>query len=370
VFNTDVSTALEAINAGLRGEAEPLRAFGVGLSASAIEARGLEMGLTTMVEKNGKMVEVFDKSKTALVTQSLIMEQTAKTAGDFSDTSDSMANSQRILQAEVENLSAQFGTALLPAMEKALSVGLAVVGWVRENETVVKILATAITALAGTVLVINGAMKAWSAATAAFTVVQNLLTAATVKQTAANVAANAIILTVRGALVVWTAAQWALNVALTANPIGLVIAAIAALIAVIVTAYNKSEDFRDIVNKVASVLKGALKGAIDIAEGAFDALTGAIKGAWDWVQNLIDKIGTLLSKMNPLKALGGVLGSIGNRSATVRTGREATRSTRAAGSSSAASIPYMVTDEQLARAVGSLLMRSGVRNGYVPGVVL
>jgi hypothetical protein len=237
---------------------------------------------------------------------------------------------------------------------------------------VVKILATAITALAGTVLVINGAMKAWSAATAAFTVVQNLLTAATVKQTAANVAANAIILTVRGALVVWTAAQWALNVALTANPIGLVIAAIAALIAVIVTAYKRSDEFRDIVNKVASVLKGALKGAIDIAEGAFDALTGAIKGAWNWVQNLIDKIGTLLSKMNPLKALGGVLGSIGNRSATVRTGREAdTRSTRAAGSStSAASIPYMVTDEQLARAVGSLLMRSGVRNGYVPGVVL
>lgn len=52
---------------------------------------------------------------------------------------------------------------------------------------------------------------------------------------------------VAGATKVWTGVQWLLNAALTANPIGLVVVAIAALVAGIVIAYNRSETFRKIV---------------------------------------------------------------------------------------------------------------------------
>ena len=45
VFNTDVDQALNAINAGLRGESEPLRAFGVQLSDAAIKAEAMALGL-------------------------------------------------------------------------------------------------------------------------------------------------------------------------------------------------------------------------------------------------------------------------------------------------------------------------------------
>src|SRR3970040_1753858 len=44
-FNPDVNDALAAIQAGLRGEADPLERFGVRLSQAAVKAKALEMGL-------------------------------------------------------------------------------------------------------------------------------------------------------------------------------------------------------------------------------------------------------------------------------------------------------------------------------------
>lgn len=64
----------------------------------------------------------------------------------------------------------------------------------------------------------------------------------------------------------WTAAQWLLNAALNANPIGLVILAIAGLAAGLVLAWNKSETFRNIVT------------------GAFDAVKRAASAVWDWIK--------------------------------------------------------------------------------------
>ncbi len=53
----------------------------------------------------------------------------------------------------------------------------------------------------------------------------------------------------------WAGAQWLLNIALTANPIGLVIAAIVALGAALVLAYYKIEPFRRVVNAVFTFVK-------------------------------------------------------------------------------------------------------------------
>lgn len=55
---------------------------------------------------------------------------------------------------------------------------------------------------------------------------------------------------------IWTAVQWALNVAMTANPIGLVIAAIAALIGIITYAYDRVGWFRGGIMAIWETLKG------------------------------------------------------------------------------------------------------------------
>lgn len=67
----------------------------------------------------------------------------------------------------------------------------------------------------------------------------------------------------------WTRAQWLLNVALTANPIGVVVVGIAALVAVIATAWNSSERFRGILMGVWEVMKGM---ATFIYDGLIDPL--------------------------------------------------------------------------------------------------
>ena len=55
---------------------------------------------------------------------------------------------------------------------------------------------------------------------------------------------------------VWTGVQWLLNIALNANPIGLVVGGIVLLVSAITLAYRNCETFRNIVNIVWQVLKG------------------------------------------------------------------------------------------------------------------
>jgi phage-related protein len=103
VYNTDVSEAMQAILAGLRGQADPLEKYGVGLSAAKVEAEALAM----TGKKTAK--ELTDQEKIT-ARLNIIYRETAQTAGDFANTSDSLANRQRILAARVENLQARFGT--------------------------------------------------------------------------------------------------------------------------------------------------------------------------------------------------------------------------------------------------------------------
>lgn len=126
VFNVDVKDALGAIQAGLRGEADPLERFGVGLSDAAVKAQAMSMGLA----ETEKSLTAADKAQ---ARYALIMEQSNKVAGDFANTSGSMANQQRIMKAEFENLSASLGAALLPMVTRVMGVMLNMIQWIQAN---------------------------------------------------------------------------------------------------------------------------------------------------------------------------------------------------------------------------------------------
>lgn len=110
IFNTDVNDAMTAIAAGLRGEADPLERFGVSLSAVAVKAKALELGLA---DANGQIGQ-------AALTQArlaLFFDQTNAIAGDFVNTSDQLANATRVNQARWENFRAEIGQNFLPIMQ-------------------------------------------------------------------------------------------------------------------------------------------------------------------------------------------------------------------------------------------------------------
>lgn len=115
VMNLDVAEAATLFRSGLAGESEPLRRYGKDLSAATVTAHAYATGIA---EAGTKLTE----QQKILARYSLLMEQTSDTAGDFADTSDDLANSQRILAAELENSKAAFGENLAPVMNEVISI--------------------------------------------------------------------------------------------------------------------------------------------------------------------------------------------------------------------------------------------------------
>ncbi len=81
------------------------------------------------------------------------------------------------------------------------------------------------------------------------------------------------------ATAVATGAQKALSAAMTANPIGIIIAAIAAAVAIIVLLYTKCEWFRDGVNAIFTAIKGALSQVIAAAQNAVTSAASFLSNA-------------------------------------------------------------------------------------------
>ena len=85
----------------------------------------------------------------------------------------------------------------------------------------------------------------------------------------------------------WTAVQKVLNLVLTANPIGLIITAIGALVAGLISAYKNCEGFRKIVDKVWEAIKPLANAIMNGLAKAFEWLVEKCKEAWEWLKNIL-----------------------------------------------------------------------------------
>lgn len=86
---------------------------------------------------------------------------------------------------------------------------------------------------------------------------------------------------------VWAAGQWLLNAALSANPIGLVVIAVAALAAGFVWAYRHSETFRAVVQGAFRVVGAA---ASWLWHSAIEPAMRGIGAAFAWSGRLVDGV--------------------------------------------------------------------------------
>lgn len=83
----------------------------------------------------------------------------------------------------------------------------------------------------------------------------------------------------------WSVAQAALNVIMSLNPVGIVVMAIAALVAIVIAAYNNCEEFRGICDKVWAVIKQLAAVVWDFLVKAFERASEVVRKAWEWVKN-------------------------------------------------------------------------------------
>lgn len=234
--NTSPEEALDALKSGLTGETEPLKRYGVNMNDATLKAQALKDGLIKTTK------QALTPQQKALAAQALIMGQTKTAQGDFARTSGGLANQQRILAAKVDDVKSKVGTALLPILTKFANY---------TNDKILPAVQGFITGmqngtgpggrLAGVVGHIRDALSD------ALPYVRKVIGFLVNNKEAVATFAG-VILTVAAAIKVWSVVQAALDIALSANPLGLVVIAVAALAAGLVYAYKHSETFRDIVH--------------------------------------------------------------------------------------------------------------------------
>lgn len=107
VYNIEVADALALFQSGLAGETEPLRKYGIDLSAAAVEAYAYANGIA----EAGKELTEAEKVQGRY---GLLLEQTAQVAGDAANTSGEYANQQREFSVALEEIQTKLGGLLLP----------------------------------------------------------------------------------------------------------------------------------------------------------------------------------------------------------------------------------------------------------------
>lgn len=113
-YNTSADDAINAIGSALRGEAEPIRKYGVLLNDATVKATAMKMGLY-----KGK--GALDTSSKSLATYQTILNQTKDAQGDFARTSGGLAGQQKILSAQFDNLKVNLGQRLIPVLLNTLT---------------------------------------------------------------------------------------------------------------------------------------------------------------------------------------------------------------------------------------------------------
>lgn len=250
-YNTSPQDAIQAIGAAFRGEMEPIRRYNVLLDDASLRQEAVRMGITKTTS------EALTPQQKVLAASNLIFQKSTEAQGDFARTADGVANKQRTLTAQFKDTQASIGSGLLPVYNVLLEVLQK--GILPVFEKLGKFLSDNKEA----VLVFTGVLTAGALAWGVYTLAVNASTIATR---------------------IWTAVT-------KANPIGLLVTAVALLAAGFVAAWNKSETFRKVV--------------IEIGKAGVTAFAFLIKVVGDLVTALMNLVtGPLQLMLKGLKLLG------------------------------------------------------------------
>lgn len=346
--NKSVDETTRALRGALSGEYESLKSMGIVMNEAGIQAEAMAMGISDGV---GPM----DAATKAQAAMSLVTRLAGDANGDYARTQDGAANSTKKAKAKFDDAAAALGTALLPVLLEVLKVITPLLEKFSEMSPTMKTVIVSIGALAvvagplttafgavslvvgktingvkfvgehsvkaakgmgtlaskmsetasggasrlrDTMSSLGGKIKSVASsladgvkAVASWAKQAVIATAKTVAHTASIVAQKAAAMAVSIATKVATAAQWLWNAALSANPIGLIIAGIALLVGAIIYAWNNFDWFREGVIGIWEGIQTAFSWAWEsVIKPVFDGivwfvtemLIPAFKLYWDY----------------------------------------------------------------------------------------
>jgi TP901 family phage tail tape measure protein len=287
---------------GVTSEKELIQKFGgLGGAFKAVNAEGTKLGLNlgkvwSSTEAGAAVTSLTGATQKAYVSTLEDMTKGARAVDEaFAKQNATGASSAQLAENNMKALSITIGTTLIPVfnelIKKVMPVFESFRAWTKENpktlSTIVKVaaglavLAFAISAVSTVVSVVTGAMAAYSLAT-------------------------------KGVLFVtkaWSAAQVALNVIMSTNPIGLIIAGVAALIALVAVIITKYDEWGAALSFILGPL-GLIINVIQSFRRNWEMITDAFKNGS--ILDGIKAIGIVLldSLLMPVQQLLELLGQI------------------------------------------------------------
>lgn len=242
-------------------------------------AKSLVTGLISQLPALGKAVldaipSIFD-GMTDVIGESSVGKLKGSFEGLKNTITDTFSNIGPMLKDFCEGGISTFCDALSTAMDLASGA-----------ISVIEALSPVIGAVAGAIITYKGAVMLWNAA-----------------ETAKNVVMG-----------ISTAAQWALNVAMTANPIGIVIVAIGALVGAFIVLWNKSEGFRNfwinLWEKVKAIVTSAwegIKAGFEKIKNGISAVKEKVSTMWNGVKEKTSELwggvkNAVSEKLNNIKS--------------------------------------------------------------------
>ena len=292
IFDRATAAAVDLSKAGFGSVEGASKSLGKALNDPVKGIAALGRAGVTFTDGQKAQIKALVASGDTLKAQKIILKEVESQVGGVAAASATMDEKARVAS---DNLKESFGTVLLPAVDAVQrafveKIAPAIAGFVEGFKSG--------EGAGGTfrdVLVKVGSVLA---ATAGFIGANKDVLIPLVGALVSGAAAIKVVSIVTG---LWTAAQGLLNVALAANPVGIVVVAIAALVAGIVLAYKNSETFRDIVADAFTVVKVGANALALVAVKAFRFLLGVwlsvaggiVKGAaiaLGWVPGLGPKL--------------------------------------------------------------------------------
>jgi hypothetical protein len=288
VFNRATKAALDLSKKGFGDLSGSNKMLGKALNDPIRGITALGRAGVTFTDEQKATIKTLQESGRTLDAQKIILkeveDQVSGTAEAFGATTRGKIERSKRAFEEMQKTLAR---ALLPVLESAASIFQKLSGFIEKNEKQAKILIGIVAGLAAGILLANAAIKVYTISTAAAETITKLL-----------------------------------NGTMKANPIGLVVTAIGLLVAGLILAYNNSETFRNILNKVFdavkqvvdflrpigaayfdglklafNAIKTVLSGYAAIVTGVFDAfvavynfLSPVVAGAFDGIKNAFGKL--------------------------------------------------------------------------------
>ena len=206
----------------------------------------------SFTEQQKQQIKTLVESGDVLGAQKVILSELGK---EFGGAAEAAADPSAKLTVTLDNLREQVGTALLPVFNAVTQVLVSdvvpavssLIGFVQKNSDVIGPLAAVLGTVAGILFTLVKVTQAYTAVSAALTVVLN------------------------------------------ANPIGLVVIAVAALVTGLILAYKNSETFRRIVGNALDFVKNAASTVFNFFKSNWPLLLGILTGPFGLALGFIIK---------------------------------------------------------------------------------